>query len=162
MPDANIDKKELRALVVLAKTKPLAFAYCPGSKKELLFLLDKKAKPKALNLIAKKDGPGKKVAFGTFAVVDGVVTLTCEKPLSNMAKILCKYLKAQKISLGVKILDSEGSILQSEDEPLHETEADGDAGAAVTPVLPPVLLPMLLPKVATLILLQGLSHGSKP
>ncbi len=126
MTDANIGAKELRSLVALATKKTLAFAYCPGSKGELLFLLDKKKKPGSLGLIAKKEGPGKNVAFGTCRVVGNVMELTCEKSLNKMSKTLHRYFMAQKIRLSFEILDFGGTVLERADEPRDEAEAGAD------------------------------------
>ncbi|MEX0368617.1 MAG: hypothetical protein AB3N22_21360 [Ruegeria sp.] len=126
----QVEGKELKKLVNFAKEKTVAFAFNPGAKEdEHYFGLDRKKPAKLIAKEAKVVGSGKKVAFGEMNVVGKEMRLTCERELPAMAKTLKKWLKKQKLTLNVVIMDPEGNILDSDiDDDLQDgAEAGGDS-----------------------------------
>ncbi len=121
MAGAGIEGEELKKLVKMGKKQPLSFAFCPGTKNDHIILIDRRKKPEAIARVAKKEGAGNKVAFGTFVVNSSTMELTCERVVPAMAKTLKKYLKSQKVIVDVLILDMDGHVLDRDEE----NEPDG-------------------------------------
>jgi hypothetical protein len=119
MANSKVDGSELKALIKLGKKRPLSFAFCPGHGDDQVIIIDRKAKPKILSKLALAEGAGKKVAFGTFVVNADTMELTCIRVIPSLAKLLYKYLKSQKIKVGVLIMDDTGEVLE---------QAGGEAG----------------------------------
>jgi len=141
MADQKVEGDELKKLVKLGKKKRLSFAFCPGQKNDHTILIDRRKKPDVIAKVAKKEGAGSKVAFGTFEVKGKTMELTCEKVVPALAKVLKKYLKSQKVQVNILVMDASGNVLESDIEDLpddpawEEDEADeaageGDAAAA--------------------------------
>lgn len=134
MADQKVEGDELKKLVKLGKKKTLSFAFCPGKKNDHTMLIDRRKKPEVIAKIAKKEGEGSKVAFGTFEVNGKTMELTCEKVVPALAKVLKKYLKSQKVQVNVLVMDASGNVLESDIEDLpddpawEEDEADEGAG----------------------------------
>ena len=136
MADQKVEGEELKKLIKLGKKKTLSFAFCPGKKNDHTMLIDRRKKPEVIAKIAKKEGEGSKVAFGTFEVKAKTMELTCEKVVPALAKVLKKYLKSQKVQINILVLDADGNELESDiedlpDDPtMDEDDADegGDAG----------------------------------
>ncbi|GAA6199799.1 hypothetical protein [Aquicoccus sp. SU-CL01552] len=130
MADQKVEGEELKKLIKLGKKKPLSFAFCPGKKDDHTMLIDRRKKPEVIAKIAKKEGGGSKVAFGTFEVKAKTMELTCEKVVPALAKVLKKYLKSQKVQLNILVMDANGEVLDSdiEDLPDDPTLDDDDAG----------------------------------
>ncbi len=99
MADQKVEGEELKKLIKLGKKKTLSFAFCPGKKNDHTMLIDRRKKPEVIAKIAKKEGEGSKVAFGTFEVKAKTMELTCEKVVPALAKVLKKYLKSQKVQI---------------------------------------------------------------
>ena len=115
----KLEGAELKKLIKLGKKKPMAFAYNPGKKTDQGFVMIDKRKPaKMLGKVAKTDGEGPKAAFGTFELKGKVLEMTCERVVPKMAKMLKMYLKTQKVTVNVLILDENGQELESEIEDL--------------------------------------------
>lgn len=129
MAELKLEGAELKKMVKLGKKKSLSFAFCPGSKNEHTFLIDRRKGPEMLGKLARKEGTGKKVAFGTFEVKGRVMEMTCGRTVPQMAKTVKKYLKTQKTLVNVVILDAEGNTLESdvEDLPSDPTMEDTEA-----------------------------------
>lgn len=123
MADARLEGDELRKLVLMGKKRTLSFAFCPGPKNDHTMLIDRKKKPEVIGRIAKSEGAGNKVAFGTFVVNSKTMELTCEKVVPAMAKVLKKYLKSQKVLVNVLILDEDGNVLERDEEDLPEDQS---------------------------------------
>lgn len=138
MADQKVEGEELKKLIKLGKKKTLSFAFCPGKKNDHTMLIDRRKKPEVIAKIAKKEGEGSKVAFGTFEVKAKTMELTCEKVVPALAKVLKKYLKSQKVQINILVMDASGNVLESDiedlpDDPtMDEDDADegGDEGIA--------------------------------
>ncbi|WP_068243211.1 hypothetical protein [Tritonibacter horizontis] len=124
----------------MARKKPLAFGYNPGSgPADDYFGLDLRKPAKVVGKAAKDEGVGKKAAFGTVTVEGKLMSLTCDKELPSMAKKLKKYLKSQKVNLNIQILGPDGSILDSDvEEGLPDDPDLAEAPPAVAPTEAPV------------------------
>jgi hypothetical protein len=118
MADLKLEGAELKKMVKLGKKRPLSFAFCPGPKNEHTLLIDRRKGPEMLGKLARQEGEGKKVAFGTFEVKGRVMEMTCGRTVPQMAKTLKKYLKSQKTLINVVILDADGNPLDSDVEDL--------------------------------------------
>ena len=125
MGEFNVRGGELRKLLKLARAQPVSFAYGPGkSPKEDYFGLDKQKPPKTILKKAQDEGPSKKVAFGTIQVDGKLLCVTCERELPSLAKKLKKFLALEKITLNVKILGADGTLLE---EDIAENPEEMDA-----------------------------------
>lgn len=136
---------ELKKLLKLGKKRPMPFAFCPsGGDDDNILIIHRKRKPEMLGKIARKEGEGTKIAFGTFTVKGKELTATCERQLAGLAKRLKRHLKAEKMPLNIVILDASGEVLESDIEELpdddlldgaddldenEDDDADQDAGA---------------------------------
>lgn len=98
----------LKKLVGMGKRKTLSFAFCPGSKDGHTLLIDKRKKPSAIAKLAKKQGSGAKVAFGTFVLNAKTMELTCDRTVPALEKTLKRYLRLQKIPVKVEIMETDG------------------------------------------------------
>ncbi len=120
MPDTKVEGVELKKLIKKGKRRPLSFAFCPGPKGDHIILIDKRKKPDVLSRIARRDGPGNRVAYGTFVVKAKILELTCVKEIPNMAMSLRKHLKSNKIFLNILIINLQGEVLERDDEELPD------------------------------------------
>lgn len=132
MADLKLEGAELKKMVKLGKKKSLTFAFCPGAKNEHTMMIDRRKSPEMLGKLARKEGTGKKVAFGTFEVKGRVMEMTCGRTVPQMAKTLKKYLKSQKTLMNVVILDPDGNMLESDIEELPEDPTMEDAPTDLT------------------------------
>lgn len=138
MPDYFVQGPELKKLVKVARKQPLPFAFNPGkSDAEHVMAMHRKFPVGVLSKAARKDGPGKKVAAGMCEVKEKVLELTCESTVPALAKILKRYLKANKIRLNVRILDMDGNLIEEDIEDLPDDpefdEPVADAAPAPEP-----------------------------
>lgn len=121
MSKFNLRGSELKALLKLARKQPVAFAYNPGkTPKEDFFGLHRQKTAEIIMKQARSDGPGNKVAYGSFQIDGKEMSLTCLKTVPALAKKLRAYLRAEKISLSIRVLDADGTELDSD---LDEAEA---------------------------------------
>ncbi|KPD12952.1 hypothetical protein [Phaeobacter sp. 11ANDIMAR09] len=136
MSNFNPRGSELKALLKLARKQPVAFAYNPGKNaKEDYFGLHRQKSPEIIMKQARSEGPGNKVAFGTFTVDGKDLSLTCLKTLPALAKKLRAYLKAEKISLSIRVLDADGTELEAD---LDEAETQAKPASQETSAAAPV------------------------
>lgn len=126
MADAKVEGDALKKLVKLGKKKRLSFAFCPGPQNDHTMVIDRRKKPEVISKLAKKEGAGVKVAFGTFVLNQKTVELTCERVVPAMAKTLKKYLKSQKVMVNILVMDENGNTLESDIEDLPD-DPDMDA-----------------------------------
>lgn len=127
---------ELKGLLKVARKKPVSFGLNLGKQdSEHYFLLDRRKKPEMLGRTAKAEGPGKKFACGTAEIDGKVLNLTCIKVIPAIAKKLKKFLKSQKITLNVQILDADGTVLDADIEQLPDDPEENieDSVQAVAP-----------------------------
>lgn len=130
MAEMKVEGDALKKLVKIGKRKRLSFAFCPGPKNDHVIVVDRRKKPEVIAKVAKKEGEGAKVAFGTFVLNGKTMELTCERTVPAMAKVLKKYLKSQKVMVNVLIMDESGNVLDSDVEDLPEEPGwDGDDGS---------------------------------
>lgn len=127
MGETKVEGEELKKLVKLGKKKRLSFAFCPGPKNDHTLLIDKRKPPEVIGKLAKKEGTGSKVAYGTFVVNAKTMELTCERVVPALAKVLKKYLKTQKVLVNILVMDETGAVLESDidelpDDPAWDTE----------------------------------------
>ncbi|MVO17059.1 hypothetical protein [Parasedimentitalea huanghaiensis] len=115
MGEYDVRGPELKKMIKLARKQSIPFGYNPGTgPKDDYFGLDKRKPPKTVGKAALDEGVGKKAAFGTVTVDGKVMSLTCLRVVPSIAKKLKKYLKSEKVSLNVEILDEGGSVLESD------------------------------------------------
>lgn len=142
MAGYQVEGTELKAMIKLARKGPIGFAFNPGKADSDHYLAMHRKRPgDILGKAAKKEGPGVKVAFGSCSVDGKVLSLSCDKVVPAIAKKIKKYLKSQKVTLNVQVLDPDGNVLESDIEDLPEdpdetvtagpaTEADGGEDVA--------------------------------
>ncbi|GAA6199310.1 hypothetical protein [Aquicoccus sp. SU-CL01552] len=135
MSEFALEGPELKKMVKLSRKQPLPFAFNPGkSDDDHYFALHRRRPAAVLGKVAKSEGAGTKAAFGSCKVEGRVMQLTCEVVVPTMAKRLKKFLKANKITLNVEILDADGNVLEADIEDLPDDaelfEDDGEAGDA--------------------------------
>ncbi|MEM8730814.1 MAG: hypothetical protein AAGF79_12925 [Pseudomonadota bacterium] len=135
MPDYVLSSNKLKSRLKLARSKPIAFAYNPGKAKEGdYFTLHHEKSASVLSKAAKKDGPGIKVAFGMASVDGRVLELRCENVVPAIARRLKQHLKKDAVSLNIRVLDANGSVLEEDIEDLGDVLDDfDDAGLEETP-----------------------------
>ena len=129
MSELKVEGPGLKKLFKLAKKKPLPFAFNPDNNIPDCYLaMHRKKSAKILGKDAKDEGNGAKAAFGTVKVEKKLLILNCERVVPNMAKILKKYLKLQKIMLNIEVRDENGKTMESdiEDGLPDDPELDGD------------------------------------
>lgn len=133
MADLKVEGAELKTLVKLGKKRSLSFGFCPGGKSDHTLLIDRRKSPEMLGKLARQEGSSPKVAFGTFEVKGRTMEMTCGRTVPQMAKVLKKYLKSQKITINVVVLDAEGNTVDSDVEDLAPDPSmeDDDADAAI-------------------------------
>ncbi|MFD3191839.1 hypothetical protein ACFMPD_16455 [Sedimentitalea sp. HM32M-2] len=117
MGDFAVEGAELKRMIKVARQQPVPFAFNPGKNDSEHYLaMHRKRSAAQLGKVAKQDGVGKKVAFGTAEIDGKCLNLTCERNLPTLAKRIKKYLKSQKIMLNVRVLDPEGNLLESDED----------------------------------------------
>ena len=129
MPDAKKKNSDLKNLIKLCKKNTLGFAFAPGKEppSDSIMVLHRSKDGKTLGKAAKKESAANKVAFGECSVEDKLMILKCEQVVPALAKTIKKYLKTQKISLNIQILDADANTIESDIEDLPpdpETEDD--------------------------------------
>lgn len=130
MGDIALRGPELKKMVAMAKKRDLNFAYCPGNDpKEDVFVLDRKKKPEVIGRVARGEGTGTKIGFGTAKVKGKVMSLTCERELPQISKKLKKFLKFENIPMNIVVLDLSGNVLEEDVEDLGD-DGDDDDGSA--------------------------------
>ncbi|MCX7561212.1 hypothetical protein OS190_16715 [Sulfitobacter sp. F26204] len=105
---------ELKKMVMMGKKRPMNFAYNPGPKEQDLMIIDRIKAPEVLGRLAKKEGKGPKVAAGVFEIDAKNFTIKIPKELPGLAKKLRKYLKTMDFSFKIIVLDSNGTLLESD------------------------------------------------
>lgn len=119
MADIALKGPELKKMVKIAKKRDLNFAYCPGNDPaEDVFVLDRKKKPEVMGRVARAEGTGSKLGFGTARAKGRVMMMTCERELPQMAKKLKKLLKFEKLPMNVIVMDKDGNVLEEDIEDL--------------------------------------------
>lgn len=99
----------LKKLVKLARSKTMAFAFCPGAGEEdPMFCIHRRKKPDILGKALRKESGQSKVAFGTLSAEGKVLNMTCDRLLPGMPKKLKKFFRAQKLALDVVVMDANG------------------------------------------------------
>lgn len=134
---------KLRKLIKKSRQMPISFGFNAGTSDdddEYLAAHARKA-PEILGKIAKTEGAGNKSAYGTFVAEGSEIHLTCFQTIPQLAKKFKKYLKVNKITLNVVVMDPDGNIIDSDVEVLEnwtqdEGEDDEDEGEEI-PVAPP-------------------------
>lgn len=120
--DFPIDSDKLRKLIKKSRSMPIGFGYNDGTNDEDDEFLAAHARkdPEMLGKIAKSEGAGTKSAYGTFRVEGSEVHLTCFRSTPQLAKKFKKYLKKNKITLNVVVLDPSGAVIDSDVEQLDD------------------------------------------
>lgn len=143
MADEKLEGPKLKKMIKLGKKRTLNFAFCPGKQKgDHVLMIDLRKKPSKLAISARNESTGTRVANGTLDVKGKIVQLTCDKVVSNLAKTLKTYLRNQKLTVNVVVMDANGVELESDIEDLpadpefddddapDDQAADDEAGAA--------------------------------
>lgn len=129
MSDLQVEGPALKKLIKIAKKNPLPFGFNPSTAIPECYLAMHRKKPaKMLGKDAKDEGSGGKSAFGTIKVEKKLMILQCERVVPNLAKVLKKYLKLQKVMLNIEVRDADGNVLEAdvEDDLPDDPELDGD------------------------------------
>lgn len=108
MSEFQTEGGELKKLVKLARSKSLSFAFCPSSDEEPMFCLHRRKKPEMLGKALRKESGQTKVAFGTLMAEGKTLNMTCTQLVPGLSKKLKKYLRSQKLSVDVMVLDADG------------------------------------------------------
>jgi hypothetical protein len=109
MSEFQTQGAELKKLVKLARSKSMAFAFCPGAgEDEPMFCIHRRKKPDILGKALRKESEQTKVAFGMVTAEGKTLNMTCEKLVPGMSKKLKKFFRSQKLALDVVVLDSDG------------------------------------------------------
>lgn len=125
MSDFSVEGAELKKLLKFSRAAPISFAYCPGSKVETdLFGLHRKKPAAVMAKSLRASGDGPKVAFGTLQMEGKVISLQCEKAMPALAKKVKKFLKLNKVSKNVRILDMDGNVTEEDIEDLPDDPDD--------------------------------------
>ncbi|QEW22284.1 hypothetical protein LA6_004502 [Marinibacterium anthonyi] len=121
MADYALTGRDLKRHIKIARTTPLAFAYNPGAPKEVdYFALHRKRTAEQLSKTAKKYGPSAKAAYGSAQVDGKVLELRCELVLPAMARKLKQHLKANQVTINVRIMDADGNVLEEDIEDIAD------------------------------------------
>lgn len=133
----------LKKLVEKSKSREVAFGYNPGTDDDdHYFAADLKKSPEILGKLARNEGLGAKIAYGTLTTKGNLVSLRCIKVVPMLAKLFKRLLRQNKIGLNVQILDQDGNVIDADiedgleewtsDEALGEEEAeDAEDDAAI-------------------------------
>ncbi|RUS59677.1 hypothetical protein EGN72_13345 [Pseudorhodobacter sp. E13] len=109
MGEFQTEGAELKKLVKIARTKSLAFAFCPAAgEEEPMFCLHRRKKPEILGKALRKESEQTKVAFGMATVEGKTLNMTCDRLVPGMSKKLKKFFRGQKLPLDVVVMDAEG------------------------------------------------------
>ncbi len=120
--------EEVKALLAVARKRPVNFGLCLGSDPEdTVLVLHRMKSPEILARQAKKEGSTNKIALGVVDVQGKVAHLSCaEEPPAGTAKRLKKFLaNVVKMKLAVRLVDASGNVL---DEDVEEEDLLADAG----------------------------------
>jgi hypothetical protein len=122
----------MKALLAVARKRPLNFGLCIGKQPEGTILeMHRTKNPDALGLLAKKSGETGRIAIGTLEVKGKIVTLSCaEDPPAGLAKRTKQFFKFVDMKMNVRVADAEGNVLDEDvdDDEAQEAEAqDVDA-----------------------------------
>lgn len=128
MAYAPIKTEDLKKQIMAGKKRAMNIAYNPGPKGADLLIIDRLKAPDVIARVAKKEGEGNKVAFGSFVIDARKFKLTAEQDLPGLAKKLRKYLKTLDYSYAIEVYDEDGNITQS----ALEDEDDTPLGSAQT------------------------------
>lgn len=127
MAEERLSGPELKKHIKIAKKQAMPFAYAPGKKEDPVLMMHRRKNASVLGKLAKKEGEGQKVAFGTAEVQGKLMTLTCEKAVPQMAKQMKKFLRKNKISINIVVIGPDGAELESDIEDLpYDPEMDDD------------------------------------
>ncbi|MBL4915787.1 hypothetical protein [Szabonella alba] len=126
----------LKKIVEKSKSREIAFGYNPGTDEDdHYFAAHLKKTPEVLGKLARNEGLGAKIAFGTFTTKGNLVSLRCSKVVPMLAKLFKRLLRQNKIGLNVQILDQDGNLLDAdiedlpaEDLPAEDQTEDWSAG----------------------------------
>lgn len=121
---------ELKANLVFARKRPMAFGLCIGKSPETTVLLNHKTKePEAVGRLAKQAGETTKLAFGTMLVEGKNLNLSCHGDLiPGMARRTKEMLKFAGLKFKVRILDAEGNVLEENGDEDEEGGGEGGGG----------------------------------
>ena len=109
MGELQIEGGELKKLVKLARTKSMAFAFCPGAgEQEAMFCIHRRKKPELIGKGLRKESGQSKVAYGRLEADGKTLNLSCDRSIPGMEKKLKTYLRAQKLPVKIVVLDADG------------------------------------------------------
>lgn len=133
MSEFAVEGTELKKMLKHARNEPVQFGFNPGkSVDESVFCMHRQKPAKALGKAAKEEGKDSKFTYGTAAVVDKTLLLTCIRlGIPQLAKKAKRFLKSQKVMLNVEIYNDQGGLVDSDVEeglPDDSDLLDGDAG----------------------------------
>lgn len=113
----------LKKMLKLGKKRDMPFAFCPSAgDDDNVLIIHRTKKAEMLGKVARKEGEGTKIAFGSFTVKGKVLTLSCERVLPGLAKRMKRHMKMESIPMNVIVLDEDGNELESD---IEEMEDDG-------------------------------------
>lgn len=120
--DFPVQGDDLKKIIKKSRSMPIAFGFNPGTADDddEYLAAHARKKPEILGKLALKEGAGTKAAFGTFAIEDSELHLTCFRTLPQLAKKFKLYLKRFKITLNVVVMDPDGNVIDTDIETLTE------------------------------------------
>lgn len=129
---------QLKKLIKQSLRMPIPFGFNPGLSEENdeYLAAHPRKSPELMARIALNEGAGSKVTFGTFALSDRELHLSCFREIPKLAKRFKRFLKANKIILNVVVLNEDGEVIDSDIEDLvgaFIVEDDGDDDEDETP-----------------------------
>lgn len=128
-----IKPEELKKLVLMGKKRPMNMAYNPGPKDDDLLIIHKLKAPEVLGRIAKKEGEGPKVAFGTFEIVGKKLVMEATQVVPGLAKKLRKLLKRMDFSFKIEVHDMQGDLVDEAADEDTENPAPVQTGPVTKP-----------------------------
>ncbi|MCB1341283.1 MAG: hypothetical protein KDK24_09505 [Pseudooceanicola sp.] len=128
--------KALRSDIAEARKRPVNFGVCMGKKPDATVLMTHKSKnAESLAREAKKQGETVKTACGVLEIDGTKMNFTCtDEPPTGFAKSLKGFLKSAGLtSLKVRILSTDGALLEDDGDPDEEEVVAEDPGYAEEP-----------------------------
>lgn len=116
---------ELKGQIAASRKRPLNFGLCLGkTPEETAFVLHRTLSPTSLALQAKSAAKTTKTTSGTIETEGKIVSLKCaDEPPAGVAAKMNKFFKSLKLTMKVRILDANGTLLE-EDGEVDPTETD--------------------------------------
>lgn len=130
MAYAPIKTEDLKKQIMAGKKHVMSLAFNPGPKGADLLIIDRLKAPDVIGRVAKKEGIGSKVAYGSFVIDARKFRLTAEQEMPGLAKRLRKYLKTLDYSFVIEVCDENGNFIEEADASADDIELDAVSDVA--------------------------------